>query len=96
MYNIKKVLDNDAYLINSDDDPRKEYVAFRPRLKVFGTPVKARSGMAENNKGSLKEEKEVKTSAKSNISEPPSDADTTSKNYNLRPNRDNDYRKFYA
>ena len=96
LYNIKKVLDNDAYLINSDDDPRKEYVAFRPRLKVFGIPVKARSGMAENNKGSLKEENEVKTSAKSNISEPPSEAETTPKNYNLRQNRNNDYRKFYA
>ena len=94
-------MDSDSYLISSEEDPRKEYVAFRPRLKVFGTPVEALSGMAKG-KSSLKELKEVNISAEdsrvqkelSNV--PNLKSERGPGQFKLRKDRMTDYRKFFA
>ena len=93
-------MDSDSYLISSEDDPRKEYVAFRPRLNVFGNPVKARSGMAIG-KSSL-EKREVKKCAHDPIVQKPAlitqplVKSEKGHGHNLRGDRTTDYKKFFA
>ena len=104
LYRVKKILDSDSYLISSEDDPRKEYVAFRPRLKVFGNPVRARSGMAKDESSLEKrEEREVKKCAHDPIVQKPAQLITQplvksekGHGHNLRGDRTTDYRKFFA
>ena len=37
IFYVKKKLDNDSYLIVSEEDKRKSYIAYRGRLKVLGS-----------------------------------------------------------
>ena len=83
LYQVKRVLDKDSYLVNHVDDPRREFIAFRPRLKIFG-PEPA----SEDEKGILEgKELEVKNKPSS-----PSSAKTP---YNLRNKKNIDFRKYY-
>ena len=99
------VLQN-SYLISLEGDPRKEYIAFRPRLKVFGTPVTTRSGIAsESSLEGLNEAKPSVSDPKTNKTEGPQfkkdelkvglQVNPSDARYELRPKRSNDFRKYY-
>ena len=78
---IKRV-DNDSYLISPKDDPRKQYIAYRGRLRRIGDSSDAI--MKENHEKAVKEEHENK-----------SQIEDQAVKYKLRKRHNTDYRKFF-
>ena len=92
IFTIKKQLDNDSYLVTSEDDNRKEYIVYRNRLKVLqDSPHKPdRESIFGEEKGivPLSERTSGKEAAVS-------DDSRGDQKYNLRNQKQKDYRKFY-
>ena len=85
LYQVKRVLDKHSYLVTHVDDPRREFIAFRPRLKVFGPePTSEDKTIVEGKKNGKAEIIEKIVSSSSEKSP-----------YNLRNKNDIDYRKYY-
>ena len=83
---IKKKLDSDTYLVHKIEDPRKGFVVFRDRLKIFGPKI---SDQIESQEG------EGKGSVENNSDTPKLESETTkSKPYNLRK-RTGSFTKFF-
>ena len=81
---IKRV-DNDSYLVSPTDDPRKQYLAYRGRLRRIGKPSKPVTKIDHKSEDT----KESSTKENDHPLEP-----TKEPKYNLRK-QDTDYRKFF-
>ena len=91
IYKIKKILDNDAYLVSHVDDDRKDYVVFRPRLKKFGPRLNNSSDQKLLEEGkSLDKSKNNKTDNSKNENHANSDH-----SYKLRSKNQIDYRPYF-
>ena len=106
LYRIKKVLDNDSYLITNVNDSRKDYIVFRPRLKVFG-PVNNDSTECKTNgtrpdQTLLSNGQEPDQKCLTEGKDPDLNSDNINKNkispknpYNLRREKTVDYRPYF-
>ena len=86
IFKIVKKLDNDSYLVSSENDPRKTYIVYRGRLKPVGSieeqPVVGKEVSEPGSKIISAEEGEKVESE-------------TSNRYNLRKRVINDYKSYF-
>ena len=82
---IKRV-DNDSYLVSPTDDPRKQYLAYRGRLRRIGIPSKT---VTKEDHEKVQEQ----FSPSSTSEDQPKEIKEAK--YKLRNRKDTDYRKFY-
>ena len=82
---VVKRVDNDSYLVSPTDDHRKQYLAYRGRLRRIGKPSKPVTKIDHKSE----DKKESSTKENDHPLEP-----TKETKYNLRK-QDTDYRKFY-
>ena len=86
IFKIVKKLDNDSYLVSSENDPRKTYIVYRGRLKPVGSieeqPVVGKE-VSEPGSKIISAEEEEKVELE------------TFKRYNLRKRFRNDYKSYF-
>ena len=87
---VKARIDNDSYLISPTDDPRKQYIAYRGRLRRIGPSSDA---VTKTDPPKAEETEDVKSQATKQETE--EHEDHRGVRFGLRPRKNTDYRKFY-
>ena len=96
LFEVIKRIDNDSYLISPKDDPRRQYIAYRGRLKRIGNLSKTDTKNKKNQE-EIKSER-VQEKQESVINNKNDDDNTMNQpetKYDLRRRHNTDYRKFF-